>query len=372
MSSLQNPTPIINSAAAELAAAEAAYLEAQARYRAAVPPGTVPRIWIPDEQPAPGLAIPWDRLEAEILELYGPTMRSPATRRGMVHALGEVRKMGVKTTADLTVSLIGRLVSSRDPALSPNTVRGLLRYVQCVANFAFKSGYLKTSPFHIRGLRSWVKPSKPVNKKHQTREQIGRILAVLQSDVDTRNGWSLWRARRLQSLVATAAYTGLRRGEMLWMQVEDIDLEARCIQVVSRASHHLKTDKAAQPVPIPAGLVPILRSWLEHRMDSPPEYDRPASPYVWPNSMRASCWTGGPTGYKPLDRLKAIGVRAGITEGLTFHSLRRSVSTHLEAAGCGQAMITRILRHTTSATTTAHYQKADLRNMLEAVEGLTY
>jgi len=365
MSSLSIPTPPINPAAA-LTEARAALAEAEARVRALSPdePAVIPIAAGP---------IAFETFVAELLELYGPTMRSAATRRGLVHAIGVLKSLGVRTTADLTVSLVARLVSTRDPKLSPNTVRGLLRYVQALCNHAQKCGYLKTSPFHIRGLRTWVRPSPPVGKTHQTRQQIGRLLAVLQSDVDTRQGWPLWRARRLQALVATAAWTALRRGELLWLQVDDVDLEARCIRVVDRASHRLKTEKAAQPVPIPAGLVGILRDWIEnHRMDSPPEYERPPSPYVFPNSMRSTPWTGGPNGYKPLDRLKAVGVRAGITEGLTWHSLRRSVATNLEACGCGQAMITRILRHTTSATTTAHYQQADLRNMLDAADGLVY
>jgi len=377
MSSLPIPTDPINPAAA-LAEAEARYraalAEAEAQYREALPPGAVLPC-LGDEPaiiPIAAGPIPFETFVAELLELYGPSIRSKSTRRGMVHAIGMLRSLGVRSTRDLTVSLIARLVSTRDPKLSRNTVRGLLRYVQAACNYAEKSGYLKTSPFHIRGLRTWVRPSPPAGKKHQTREEIGRLLAVLQSDVDTRKGWALWRARRLQAMVATAAWTGLRRGELLWLAVADVDLFDRRIQVVDRATHRLKTENAGQPVPIPTGLVPILQSWLEHREDCPPGFERSPSPYVFRNLKNAQPWTGGSIGSKPLDRLKAAGVRAGISDGLTWHSLRRSVATNMEAIGCGQAMITRILRHTSSAVTTAHYQQADLRNMLEAMDVLRY
>ena len=156
--------------------------------------------------------IPFDRFKAELLALYRPSMRSPATRRGMVHALGVLEGLGVQTTGDLQVGLIAKLVETRPPHLSPHSVKALLRYIQAASNVAAKCGYLRVSPFAVRPIRDWVLAGKPKGKRHQTREEIRRILEMLAADVTQRHGWAQWRARRLQALVATVAFTGVRRG----------------------------------------------------------------------------------------------------------------------------------------------------------------
>ena len=64
---------------------------------------------------------------------------------------------GVRSTGDITISLIARLVTTRNPAYSPNTTKGLLRYVQTACNYATKCGYVKVNPFSVRPLRTWVR-----------------------------------------------------------------------------------------------------------------------------------------------------------------------------------------------------------------------
>jgi integrase len=94
-------------------------------------------------------------------------------------------------------------------------------------------------------------------------------------------------------------------------------------------------------------------------------------PWLFPNIRGSNCWTDGSQGSKPIDRLQAVGKRAGV-EGLTFHSLRRSLATHLEGFGLGQALITRCLRHTSEAITKTWYQASDVPNITRAVEGFDF
>jgi integrase len=322
---------------------------------------------------SPAGPIPFDRFATELLGLYAHGLRSPATRRGMKHALGVLRELGVRSTADLNVSLIGRLVTTRKAGLSPNTVKGLLRYVQTVCTYAAKSGYLKVNPFAVRPLRTWIRGSAPKGVKHLTRAQIRAILDLLDKDVAERVGFAQWRANRLRCLINICAYCGLRKSEALYLQVDDIDLEAGIIHIVDRAEHRCKTEKSSQPVPIPDGLRPALVDWLEHRLDAPPAMIRPVNPWVFTNMMKPTPWVGGSHGVRALDRFKQAAIRAGVPgEVANLHALRRSLATHLESQGCGQAMITRILRHTTTATSTTFYQKADIDNMRRAVDGFSY
>ena len=71
-------------------------------------------------------AIPWDRYVEEVLELYRPPLRAPATHAQMKHCLelaGSIRdeagELMLRTTGDLSVRVIARLVATRPAELFP-------------------------------------------------------------------------------------------------------------------------------------------------------------------------------------------------------------------------------------------------------------
>jgi integrase len=212
-----------------------------------------------------------------------------------------------------------------------------------------------------------MRVGQPTRKKHHPQEDIRRVLELLKTEIGQEQGWPRWRARRLYALVATFAYTGLRRDEALNLHAEDIDFDLRMIMLVER-SKRMKTEKSAQPVPMPAALVPILEGWLEHWADGPEGL--PECPFLFPGVTRVGPWNGGPPGHRPIDQIKAAGERAGV-QGFTFLSLRHSYATHAESWGLSAAMIQRVLRHTTLGTQ-KHYRHADVDNMRNAVDGIGF
>jgi hypothetical protein len=152
---------------------------------------------LPEPLPVVAGSVPWERFELELMEQYAPALRAKATRRCVQHAVRVLRELGVEQTGDLNVRLITKLVTTRDPNLSPNTVKGLLRTVQAVCSHAINFGYLPVSPFAARPIRTWVRGTKPRGVKHLTRLQIRAVLDVLAADVRSKRGWSQYRARRL-------------------------------------------------------------------------------------------------------------------------------------------------------------------------------
>jgi len=237
-----------------------------------------------------------------------------------------------------------------------------------ICNFAVNCGYLNISPFQARPVRSWVRLGSPQVKHHHSKEEIRRVLDLMAKDVQIKEGWAKWRARRLYALTILFSYTGLRRNEGLFLHVEDIDLDARVVWVRDRQSHRTKTEAAAQAVALPAAVIPVLRDWLIHRLDRPPGTKLPLEvPWMFPNIRASNAWSDGSPGTRPLDRLAAVGLRAGV-QGLTWHSLRRSLATHLEGFGLAQPLITRTLRHTSERVTRDWYQGRDLPALVQAVE----
>jgi integrase len=318
--------------------------------------------------------IPFDRFCNELLELYHPKLKSVATRRGMEHALRILGELGVTDTSQFTVSLIARLVTTRDPNLSPNTVKGLLRYVQTAMTHAAKCGYVRTSPFTIRPLRSWVRGTPPKGDvRHLTKAQIRAILDLAASDVAERKGYAQWRSRRLEFLVWLLATTGLRKMEALYSKVQDFDFELNVFYVVNRSEHELKTEGSAAPVIMTPQLRDKALDWFSHRLDAPPSLLRENNDWTFPNIMVPTPWVGGSHGVRALDKFRELAVRAGVPGDVaTLHSLRRSLATHMELHGCGEAMIMRQLRHSNIQTGRAHYRRADINNMHKALDGFTY
>lgn len=353
---------------------------------------SVPRIRPDDDPPAtadlrfyPGgfdaiRPIPFDVFRARLLALYEPPMRSHRTMKKMGQVLDQLGALGVATTADLTTDLVARWIAARPGPENPTTTLGYLAYLRAACALAAAEGWVRVSPFTVR--KTWLRRVEPTGRRHHSADEIARVLALLAADVTDRFGWAQWRARRLQALAAVFIFTGVRRDEGLYLCVEDLDLEGRMIAIRPRVGNRLKTEASAAPVPIPDTLAVVLNDWMTHRLDAPVRAaDVPDSraayprdmgcPWLFPNTRTPTPWTGGPTGAKPLDKLKAAGARAGV-EGLTFQSLRHSWATHAESLwGLSPATIQRVLRHTTQRTQ-AHYRHADLPNLRAAVRGIGF
>jgi len=362
--------------ATELAAAEATYRAAIAAAETAFRQAGG-AIWLPEPaEPAavPAGPIPWDDFCRELLALYAPPLRAKATERGLRHCLRVTGQVGkLRTTAGLTVSLIGRLVAERTPGRSANSVRGFLRYLALTCSFAVKSGYVAVNPFSLRPLKSWCRPSRPLNEHFLTAAQVRALLDLLAADVKARTGYSQWRSRRMEAIVNLICACGLRKMEALTMHATDIDLEARTVRLVDRSSsggYRLKTFRSGDTLPLPEFVIPVLRSWLEHRLDAAPSILREESVYLFPNTFRATPYLGGCNGAKPLDVLKKAAARCGI-EYVSWQVLRRTCATAMhQHASPGQ--VQQIMRHTSQATTNAWYIKRDAEALREAVREFHY
>lgn len=325
--------------------------------------------------------IPFAAFRDEILALYAPPFRAKNTWLKLRQALRETGDLlpPDATTAELTPPLVSRFILARPEGSSPNTTAGLLSSLRAACAYAEAQGYLHRSPFRFR--KTWIRTAPQTKTRHHGREEIARVLELLRGEKDRRIGWAGWRARRLYAMVATFAYTGIRKNEGLFLQVGDIDLAGRMLAIVPRERNRLKTERSAQPVPIPEPLAGILSEWLAHRLDAPTTAEgvpdevaaRPrgeACPWLFPNLRRSGPWVSGPSGQKPLDRVKAAGERAGVP-GFTILSLRHSFATHAEHWGLSPAMLQRILRHTT-VQTQKHYRHADPANIREAARRIDY
>jgi integrase len=233
-----------------------------------------------------------------------------------------------------------------------NTVISKVKTLRTVANFALEEGWLERSPSWRRVL---PRGSIGASKVHYSHDQVVSLLEHL------RDRGMGWRDRRLYSLASTVAYTGLRAGEALRLQVEDVDFSARLLFVVPR--RRLKTVGSAAPVPMHGELAEVLEEWVS----------RSGTKWVFPGERGKGPWLGGAPGYKPLDKLRAAGREVEI-ERLTFHGLRHTLAKLLVGRfGATRDQARGVLRHSDVRTTEDHYLHADDAETLHrAIRNVTF
>lgn len=307
--------------------------------------------------------ITWDRLRAELLSLYEPPLRAPATYRQMRQAFAEFAVLpGVKRAGDLTPPNIAAWIRAY-PARSPARTASMLRCLSVIATYAVKAGCLSHDPFDFRSPRQWVRldaqagrPASAKSVRHRSAAEIGALLELL--DLEAAGG--SWAAGRLQALVYVYAFTGLRKNEALHLEVADVDLLARTLSVRPKADWRPKTLDSAAVLPLAGPLAEVLARWVRRCGDR----------WLFPGARLLGPWTGGSPGRKAIDEIKAAGARAGI-EGLTILGFRKSLGTLAKSWGVTQLELKALLRHTT-VETQRYYDEEDAELLRAAADKITF
>jgi integrase len=228
----------------------------------------------------------------------------------------------------------------------------------------------------LRG-RDNTNPVSEVKVRGRKNERKGETFAYSLEDIKTILG-ALVEPSRV--LLAVAAYTGLRRGEIVGLKWEDYDGKVIwvrrniCFGQRGEMSVELpKTESSEAPVPVIAPLRKILDAWkakatiiedcwifqagFTRKKDHPDTLLdaaklTPASPQ---NVLR--------------DVIAPALEKAGI-EWHGFHAFRRGLATNLRALGVDDLTIMEILRHSDVAVTRASYIKRIDEKSVEAMDRL--
>ena len=264
---------------------------------------------------------------------------------------------------EVTPAVLEVFLEQKTETLAPQTVNHLRRYVLTAFNRARRAGrWTGANPAaEVRARR--------VPRRKADFLRAGEVGAVLGATPPR------WRA-----LMATAVYTGLRKGELLGLRKADVDLASRLI-VVSR-SYDRETTKGghAEAIPIAAELVPYLRAALKAS----------ASNLVFPDADGRML-----SRHTPLEEVLRRALKhAAIVEGwqhvcrkqgcthaelapddqvrrcprhgmklwpkakvrrIRFHDLRHTTASLLMMAGVNPGAVQRILRHSDPRITTETY-----------------
>jgi integrase len=174
------------------------------------------------------------------------------------------------------------------------------------------------------------------------------------------------------ALALLVAATGLRISEALGLQWQDVDYEARQINlrrvwVGNRSFDRLKTQDSEAPVPLTHLLAECLRAWHAETV-----YGQPSD---WVFASKRS------KGQKPrsasiltADYLRPAAVAAGVQLGpgqrFGFHNFRHGLATWLVNQGTDVKTVQGLLRHANVTTTLGKYAHTVNASMMAAQEAV--
>lgn len=231
-----------------------------------------------------------------------------------------------KVIQEITPELVERYKAKRKAEVAPGTVNRELIFLKTMFNKAVEWGRIESSPVaKVKKFREPIYKVKILNAS-----EIKRLLDVSNS--------------HLKPILIVALNTAMRRGEILALKWENVDLSKRRIHIEDSKSGR------SRDIPMNNAVVEALSVITQHNK------------YVFHNPV-----TGGPL--KSIKSSFRTARRNAKIKGLRFHDLRHTSATRLVEAGIDLVTVSKILGHSTIAMT-VKYAHPTTENMRLAVEKL--
>jgi integrase len=268
-----------------------------------------------------------------------------------VHLIPALGRKKLKTLGATDVA--GFYRSRLDSGCSPASVHKMHETLHKALKQAVRWGYMTKNPADD------VDPPKVHAEEITplTREEARRLLDTVQGD-------------RLEALYVVALHTGLRQGELLALRWEDLDLEARKLQVrrtVTKDGGKLeigptKTAKGRRTVKLTRDATEALRGHLDRQLE---EIDGLGD--LFRENGLVFCSTKGtlinPTNLRKRSFAPLLE-RAGLPH-MTFHQLRHTAATILLLKNVNPKIVSEMLGHASITITLDTYSHV-LPNMQDS------
>lgn len=306
------------------------------------------------EAPAPKRAeLTVEKFLYRWLEESVPNRNKARTERGYrqiveLHILPTIGKVPLRELRPEQVQSLLNGLSRQGK--SPRTVRNVRAVLRRALNHALRWDYVERNVATLIDLPRM----EPYRIEPLSLEEARVFLAHI-------------KGHRLEVLYQLALTLGLRQGELLALQLNDLDLEQRTLRVAgtllwSGGKLVRDTPKSAasyRVLPIPQLLLGPLRDHLQRQRDTFPNCDylfasEVGTPISPPNLLRQ---------FKSL--LREAGLRK-----VRFHDLRHTAATMLVSAGYDARTVATILGHSQITTTLSYYAHSVSSQTRGAVDGL--
>jgi integrase len=313
---------------------------------------------------------------------HGKNLRSPTIRAFLEKNLRP--RLGHLPLPQVTADVFDKLLTDLQGDLAP----GSLNHLRALASRMFKlAARPGTGLWAGHNPMAYV-PRRKVPKRHPEYLRWEEVPAVLAELAEP------WRW-----IVATSIYTGMRKGEVFGLEIQDVDLDAGVIRL--RRSWDSTTVKDAEDalLPIAKGLRPHLEAAIAAAGERGGRllYSRPDGTMhrrdVAADKIlrRAMGRAGAVVAYQHRCRRHGCGFREErqgadpsrcprcgfalyarpIPRHVRFHDLRHTTATLLLKEGVPLAVVQKVMRHSDPALTSEIYGHLDLEDMRRGLDRLT-
>jgi site-specific recombinase XerD len=235
--------------------------------------------------------------------------------------------------------LLIRYISMRTAFRSKSTVQGTMSVMRSLGDFLVREGYWQQNP-----LRWMQGPKRDARSRVPRRISRERMQRLWQTAATSRGGYhqSLWLA------VLAALYgTGLRRGELERLDVDDWDREEGVLLVDGR-----KTGRPRR-IPVPPMLWRCLEGYVVQRHNHLEALNR-----LDEKALLVNRQGGRLNGTAISQGVHRLARRGGMGR-VTLHQFRHSCASDLLEDGVRLPEVQRILGHQTISTTIRYLHIAD-------------
>jgi integrase len=221
-------------------------------------------------------------------------------------------------------------------AVSPGWINRQRSFLSRVFTIARKRGYVKTSP--VRDTEKMREDN--VRVRCLTLEEEERIVAAA-------DPW-------FRPIIELAAATGMRRGEVVNLRWDDVDLRTLKIRVQHTKTHRTRYVHIRKPAEA------LLRS------REPVQGPRGLSPFIFASAATGEPWTKGQLHHA----MKRAILRSGVRDVKGAHDLRHTLGTRLYRATKDLQAVQKVLGHSVITTSAryAHVFQPDLDAAMDAID----
>lgn len=284
-----------------------------------------------DQDSAEGKAPILNAEVINVLEEYRIAFEHHKTRRTQVEDLARIKHFidasHVDKISDVSESALQSYFNYRieHDKLAHNTVNRIMASLKTFLNFAVRRHYLPENP--IRAIKRYRLPVNP--PRFLAKDEIALVLKYA-------------KKTDLYPCVATAIYTGMRKGELFNLEWPDVGEDGI---TVSNKDGFTTKSRRFRAIPLHPTLCGILKPY---RKKSGLCFDRTNQRRVFRRIMREA-------------KLKGIG----------WHTMRHTFASHLCMAGVDLVTVSKLLGHS-SISTTMIYSHLTGDHIKTAVEKLDF
>jgi len=272
------------------------------------------------------IKIRFEEFSEQFLELYSKP-NNKSWRKSDLHNINTLKgSFGGRYLYEINQQMVEKFKAERMKEVSPARVNRNLACLKCMFNRAIEWGKAKENPVKR------IKMLKENNKRLRflEKDECERLIKTC--------------AQHIQPIVITALNTGMRKGEILSLKWENVDLNRDIIYVLDTKNGEKRE------IPINRKLKEILAGIKQN----------PKGPYVFCKDYNGAPYQEVKTGFANAMEMCKI-------ENFRFHDLRHTFASHLVMSGIDLNTVRELLGHK-SLTMTLRYAHLSPEHKRKAVE----